>query len=126
MSQCKKTKADFVEAILQKSEKSGDVIPKETIKYVVDAMLDEMKTSLTDGCTIELRGFGVFEFRYRKGKSNARNPRTGMKVSVPGHSVVAFRAGHEIKDIVWNKEYGKKEEETLVGETSDQSALNND
>lgn len=110
MSQSKKTKVDFIETLYQKSVGSGQAISREEIKDIVDNLLNEMKTSLIEGHPIEFRGFGVFEFRYRKAKVNARNPKTGKKVTVPGHSVVAFRSGNEIKDAVWTKEYGKKPE----------------
>lgn len=70
-----------------------------------------MKSSLVQHNQIELRGFGVFEFRYRKPKVNARNPRTGAKLQVPGHTIVAFRSGHELKKAVWDIPYVLDKEE---------------
>ena len=51
---------------------------------------------------IELRGFGTFEIRTRKGREKARNPKTGDLVSVETHGVAIFRPGKELKDAVWN------------------------
>ena len=68
----------------------------------VDAFLDEIKESLIDGKTIELRGFGTFEPRLRKGRDIARNPKTGEKVSVEPHYIAAFRAGQSLKENLWN------------------------
>jgi integration host factor subunit beta len=38
----------------------------------------------------------------RKGRSKARNPKTGEIVSVDPHFVSVFRPGKEIKQAVWN------------------------
>ena len=53
--------------------------------------------------TAELRGFGTFEVRVRKGKEKARNPKTGEIVSVDKHGVAVFRAGRELKEELWDK-----------------------
>lgn len=73
-----------------------------TVKSVVEFFLDELRSSLEQGYTIELRGFGTFELRERKGRANARNPKNGEKVSVENHSVIVFRAGRDLKKAVWN------------------------
>lgn len=97
MSQNKITKSDLVDSIF--SEKK---IEKKIIQDVIDSLLGQLKNSLIDGSTIELRGFGTFELRERKGRAKARNPRTGDVVSVEPHSIVAFRSGKELKSAVWN------------------------
>ena len=55
---------------------------KYVVQDIVEKFLDEVKKSLEKGSTIELRGFGTFEPRLRKGRSSARNPKTGEKLSV--------------------------------------------
>ena len=77
-------------------------IKKENIQKVVDALLLEIKNYLSQGSTIELRGFGTFEPRLRKAKSAARNPKTGESVKVDAHYVAAFRAGLELKEKLWD------------------------
>ncbi|MDR3248320.1 MAG: hypothetical protein LBT39_05995, partial [Treponema sp.] len=37
-----------------------------------------------------------------KGRSRARNPRTGQPVTVNSHGIAAFRPGRELKGDVWN------------------------
>ncbi len=96
MPKKKVTKFDIVDSVYEKID-----CEKKTIQMVADAFLDELKNSLKDAATIELRGFGTFEVRLRKGKASARNPKNGEKVSVPPHYVVAFRAGQELKNSVW-------------------------
>ena len=68
---------------------------------MLETLLENIKTSLKDGATIELRGFGTFEPRLRKGRSRARNPKTGEQLSVAPHYVAAFRSGQELKNALW-------------------------
>ena len=56
------------------------------------------------GSTIELRGFGTFEPRLRKGREKARNPKTGEIVSMAPHYVAAFRAGKDLKQALYSLE----------------------
>lgn len=92
----KKTKSDLVDAIY---EKTGHEL--KDVRSIVDAFLEEVKTSLEAGSSVELRGFGTFEVRERKGRQKARNPKTGASVSVEDHAVVAFRSGKDLKNSVW-------------------------
>jgi integration host factor subunit beta len=64
-------------------------------------LIEEIKDALVDRKTIELRGFGTFEVRVRKGRQKARNPRTGETVSVKAHGVAAFKPGRDLKQAVW-------------------------
>ena len=97
MSGSKITKNDLIDAVY----KSTDV-EKQDIQKVVDSFLLHTRECLEEGNTIELRGFGTFEVRLRKGRSDARNPKTGEKVKVEPHYVAAFRAGQILKDKLWN------------------------
>lgn len=96
MSQKKITKIDLVEAVFLDTN-----LEKKVVQEVFDSLLDKIKDSLKSGSSIELRGFGTFELRERKGRSKARNPKTGETVSVENHSIVAFRPGKELKAAVW-------------------------
>ncbi|MBQ6781779.1 MAG: integration host factor subunit beta [Treponema sp.] len=98
MADKKVTKYDLVESVYQKITKCE----KHIVQNVVEQLLSELKDSLKDGATIELRGFGTFEPRLRKGRSKARNPKTGDSVSVAPHYVAVFRAGQELKKALWN------------------------
>jgi integration host factor subunit beta len=91
------TKAEIIDSVY---EKTG--INRKDIKVAVDLALDGIKNSLASGTIIELRGFGTFEIRIRKGRQKARNPKTGETVSVSSHGTVAFRAGKELRQAVWN------------------------
>jgi integration host factor subunit beta len=93
----KVTKFDLVEAVYENTS-----YDKKVVQTVIDSFLEEIKNSLKDSSTIELRGFGTFELRLRKGKESARNPKTGDIVSVVPHYVAAFRSGQELKNSLWN------------------------
>ena len=90
------TKADLVKEI-----QSDTNLPKKEIIAVVDSLLVEIKNALCNGSSIELRQFGTFELRFRKGRKNTQNPKTGQKLSSEPHYVAAFRAGQELKNNLW-------------------------
>ena len=91
------TKAEIIDSVY---EKTG--INRKDIKTTVDLALEKIKDALVMGSLIELRGFGTFEIRIRKGRQKARNPKTGEMVSVSSHGIAAFRAGKELRQAVWN------------------------
>ena len=91
------TKADIVDAIYNKTGTS-----RKDIRDVVDLFIDEIKAALISRKVIELRGFGTFEIKIRKGRQKARNPKTGEILSVNSHGIAAFRAGKELRQDVWN------------------------
>lgn len=97
MQSKKVTKYDLIDAVRNETG-----YEKRAIQNVFESMLDQLKTSLKSGATIELRGFGTFELRLRKERKKARNPKTGEKLSVPPHFIVAFRSGQELKKAVWD------------------------
>lgn len=88
----KLTKEKLVENLSTKTE-----LPNKDIHLFIDQLFVELKSALLSGSVVELRGFGTFEPRIRKGKDNARNPKTGESVTVEDHGVVAFRAGRELR-----------------------------
>jgi integration host factor subunit beta len=93
----KYTKADIVDLVCERTDTN-----RKEIRVVIDLFIDELKKALERNRVIELRGFGTFEIKARKGRSKARNPKTGKCVEVTSHSVAAFRPGRELKKAVWN------------------------
>ena len=82
---------------------------KDQIHVVIDELFEEIKDGLKDSRVIELRGFGTFEVRIRKGRAKARNPKTGEVVAVERHGVAIFRPGKELKDFVLDITEGDEE-----------------
>ena len=62
------------------------------VKRVVQAALDKITEYLAGGQTVELRNFGIFKIKSRRGRLG-RNPRTGQEVPVPPKKVVIFKPG---------------------------------
>ena len=62
------------------------------IKRVVQSTLDKITEYLAHGETVELRNFGIFKIKSRRGRLG-RNPRTGEEVPVPPKKVVVFKPG---------------------------------
>jgi nucleoid DNA-binding protein len=82
------TKKDIV---LKIAEQEKDLTQIE-IKRIVQKTLDEIISSLEKGQTVELRNFGVFKVKSRRGRMG-RNPRTGEEVPVPAKRVAVFKPG---------------------------------
>jgi integration host factor subunit beta len=92
----KLTKAEIVETIV---ERSG--INKKDIHFIVDSIFEEIRAALSEDKIVELRGFGTFSIRTRKGRQKARNPKTGETIQVRDHGVTVFRPGKELKESSW-------------------------
>jgi integration host factor subunit beta len=66
------------------------------IEKVVNAILDEMVEALRRGDRVELRGFGAFSVKLREARQ-ARNPKTGVAVSVGKKAYPFFKTGKEMR-----------------------------
>ncbi len=97
MANNKLTKAEIIDNIQTKLD-----LNRPDVHCVVDEFFEEIKRGLEEDRVIELRGFGTFEVRTRKGRERARNPKTGEIVAVETHGVAIFRPGKELKDSVWD------------------------
>jgi integration host factor subunit beta len=92
----KLTKAEIIEQIYPKVR-----VSKKNIHSILDLFFGEVKNGLLEDRVIELRGFGTFEIKTRKGRK-ARNPKTGDTVQVENHGVAVFRPGRELKQKAWS------------------------
>ena len=81
------TKKDIV---LQVANETG--IKQIYVKKVIQHALDNITVALVKGETVELRNFGIFKVKSRKGRTG-RNPRTGQEVPVPPKKVAIFKPG---------------------------------
>jgi len=99
----KLTKAELIDALYGTLSPSSKTTRKE-IHELIDGLFSEIKGAILAGKTVELRGFGTFEVKLRKGRTKARNPKTGEIVSVQDHGVAGFRPGRELKKAAWEME----------------------
>ncbi len=88
------TKKDIAEKI---ANKCG--VRQQDAMRAVRLVFGAITETLTTEGRIELRNFGVFEAQRRRPRQ-ARNPRTGEKVSVPEKVVVGFQPGREMAERV--------------------------
>lgn len=105
------TKAELIEALHERSS-----LNRKEIHILIDSLFDEIKKAVLSEKTVELRGFGTFEVKLRKGRKRARNPKTGEIVSVEDHGVASFRPGRELKKASWDLRPDGKSEESGSGE----------
>ncbi len=80
--------------ILRMMEKTS--LPKEKAALVVNGILDEIADALAKGERVEIRNFGNFTVRTRKGHIG-RNPKTGEPVKVPDKKTPHFKAGRGLQ-----------------------------
>jgi integration host factor subunit beta len=97
------TKKEITKAIADEVGVTG-AVAAEVVQRVFDGIIDVLETR----GRIELRNFGVFEVRKRRARQ-ARNPRTGERVSVPEKMVVTFKPGREMEERVRQMKAGPAE-----------------
>jgi len=88
------TKADLIEEVLRLTE-----LPRKESETIVETIFDSIIAALQKGEKIEIRGFGSFRTRNRRGRVG-RNPKTGTKVEVPAKKIPFFKPSKELKDFV--------------------------
>jgi integration host factor subunit beta len=88
------TKADLVEEVVKNTE-----LPRKESEIIVETIFEGIIGALQNGDKIEIRGFGSFRTRQRRGRIG-RNPKTGAKVEVPPKRIPFFKPSKELKDFV--------------------------
>ena len=82
------------------------------ITELITQTLDAIRDSLSRGQTVELRNFGVFKIETRKERvgRNPKNP--DVDIQIPERSVVKFRPGKEMKQLLLNISPSKIDDST--------------
>ena len=79
------TKADIVNEV---SKNTG--IEKVTVQKAVEAFMETVKYSLTEGRNVYLRGFGSFIVK-RRAEKTARNISKNTTIIIPEHFIPSFK-----------------------------------
>jgi len=87
-------KNDLVAAV---ADSAG--LTKADAAKAVDAVFDNISSSLKGGGEVRLVGFGTFSVVNRKA-TTGRNPRTGETIQIPASKQPKFKAGKGLKDAV--------------------------
>ena len=87
-------KIDLIEEISKQSKMS-----RSESKLCVEVILSELTSAIASGEGVEMRGFGGFYKRHRKGRIGI-NPKTGEKVEVDEKFVSFYRPGKLLKETI--------------------------
>jgi DNA-binding protein HU-beta len=78
-------KADLVNAI---SEKTG--IAKVDVLVTLEELFKEIKSTMTGGENVYIRGFGSFVIK-KRAKKVGRNIKKGKSIEIPEHFIPSFK-----------------------------------
>ena len=87
-------KKDLIDVISKKSQ-----ISRSELKLCVEVIVEELTLAIVSGEGVEVRGFGGFYKRHRKGRMGI-NPKTGEKTEVAAKFVPFFKPGKFLKEAV--------------------------
>ena len=87
-------KLDIIKKISEKTN-----LQKEEAQVVFNKFLEKIKEELLNNGRIEIRGFGVFGIKTKKG-GVVRNPKTGIKLTVPDRRKLYFKPSKELKKAI--------------------------
>ena len=87
-------KTDLIEEISKQSK-----VSRSESKLCVEVILEELTSAIALGKKVEVRGFGGFYKRHRKGRMGI-NPKTGEKTEVAEKFVPFFKPGKLLKEVV--------------------------
>ncbi len=90
-------KADLVTRVSEELN-----LPKKKAKEGVDTFFRTIKEALLKGDRVEIRGFGSWQWRKRKGRIG-RNPKTGTAVKVPAKKILYFKPSKLLKELLNKK-----------------------
>ena len=91
------TKAELVNTI---SNKLGT--EKNETQKVVEAFMQEIRTSMYNGDNVYLRGFGSFIIKTRAAKTG-RNISKNTAIEIPAHNIPAFKPSNSFVEKVKTK-----------------------
>ena len=87
-------KTDLIEVISKQSK-----ISRSESKFCVEVILEVLTSAIASGEGVEVRGFGSFCKRYRKGRVGI-NPKTGEKTEITEKFVSFYRPGKFLKEAI--------------------------
>ena len=74
-------------------------LSKKDAGIAVEAVINAISTSLANGESVQLLGFGTFDVR-EHGARSGRNPRTGEVIEIKAAKVPGFKPGKALKEKV--------------------------
>ena len=87
-------KTDLIEVISKQSK-----ISRSESKFCVEVILKELTSAISSGEGVEVRGFGSFYKRHRKGRVGI-NPKTGEKTEIIEKFIPFYKPGKLLKEAI--------------------------
>ena len=88
------SKKDLIEAVAVKTE-----MTREKAGVAVDAVIAHIEDSMKKGEEVRIPGFGTFKVAQRAARK-ARNPQTGVEMTLKASRVPKFQASKNLKEIL--------------------------
>ena len=86
-----------IELVREIASKTG--LENKDVMVIVESLMETIKTSMSNGEEVFLRGFGSFIIKHRADKT-ARDISKNITVIVPAHDIPAFKPAKEFLDKV--------------------------
>ena len=86
-----------IELVREIASKTG--LPTKDAMVIIESLMETIKTSMTNGEEVFLRGFGSFIIKHRADKT-ARDISKNTTVIVPAHDIPAFKPAKEFMEMV--------------------------
>ena len=86
--------------IIQKLKAKNKNIGKKNLEKIFEVFFQQIKDSLLNKKSVEIRSLGTFFIKEIKEKKQARNPKTGEIMYVPKRNKIRFRASKKLKEII--------------------------
>ena len=86
-----------IEIVREIASKTG--LGTKEVMAIVESMMETIKTSMTNGEEVFLRGFGSFIIKHRADKT-ARDISKNTTIIVPAHDIPTFKPAKEFMDKV--------------------------
>ena len=86
-----------IEIVREIASKTG--LGTKEVMAIVESMIETIKTSMTNGEEVFMRGFGSFIIK-RRAEKTARNISKNTTIIVPAHDIPAFKPAKEFMEMV--------------------------
>tara|TARA_B100000676_G_scaffold276663_1_gene297722 strand:- start:704 stop:985 length:282 start_codon:yes stop_codon:yes gene_type:complete len=86
--------------IIQKLKAKNKNIGKKNLEKIFEVFFQQIKDSLLNKKSVEIRSLGTFFIKEIKEKKQARNPKTGEIIYVPKRNRIRFRASKRLKELI--------------------------
>lgn len=90
-------KTELVDAVAAHTGKT-----KADVKAVIDAVIEQVVSTVKGGNEVVLVGFGTFKSAHREAREG-RNPSTGATIQIPASTQPKFVPGKQFKEAVNGK-----------------------